>query len=760
MLKLYPAHLIEGITVYEDTGDRTVFYVMPDTPSFRQDPNNPGKYVLNFIEYKNPVDRPDGSKGGGFLIFDSVFVLSDSKRKAIQSALDDMLQNEGVKDGQGNPATAKISLPSFAKGTAKLQLLDSGGALVTKIDSAGKPSLLGSLICSFTAELSPEGAAVVKGAMSGKGGVVQIAYDLSYLAELPDITGNVWFNGSKFASFSQSIDKSGGSWISSNDTENETMRELFVSSQSGGVFFDFSGLDSSDPNAQKLQTDLTNWGYQQLNTAVQSYLNSSTSSSGSSGSQSSGDGSSGSSNPGVTGSNTGADLGADRSDDGMDHVHRDESSLSIFNFYESYDQKQSVMYETIQQGTLPNVPNFESYSEQINADDPFFSEIHSTLLVNADFAKFQIHSVDVNAQYTKINPPTVKGFHFTKPDDVLKFDSNTNNGDMEYSYQVSVNYLDQSAPYVSPVYTTKNPVVTMDVGTMGVLYVNLTVSNVDFKSIPQVVVAVKYPDTDPTGAAISRQFSFDANNKAGAMVVALLKPVTKKYQYQITYVLADGTQMVKDWQEDNTQQLFINSPFAPRMVSFLSEGDFTNQIDNIFLRMVYNDTANNYSQSSEYTFTSQNRSHDWTFPVVSGSQGTITYSGVITYKDHTTENIPDTPSTSNLITFGPPNQAIVTVTPDAALLDFTKVKLVQVNFSYSDAANKLSYQQEIVVKPTGNTPANWTFYAKDKSKLAYTYSTKYFMATNPPSVVEQPPVSSTDTDLVLMMPAQGATGGN
>jgi hypothetical protein len=381
--------------------------------------------------------------------------------------------------------------------------------------------------------------------------------------------------------------------------------------------------------------------------------------------------------------------------------------------------------------------------------------------VNADFAKFQIQSVDVTAQYNKINPPTIAGMHFTKPDDVLKFDSNTNNGNMEYSYQVSVNYLDQSAPYVSPPYTTKNPVVTMDVGTMGVLYVNLTVSNVDFKAIPQVVVAVKYPDTDPTGAAISRQFSFDVNNKTASMVVALLKPVTQMYSYQITYVMADGTQMVKDWQHDNTQQLFINSPFAPRMVSFLSEGDFTNQIDNIFLRMTYTDTANNYSQTSEYTFTSQNRSHDWTFPAVTGSQGALSYSGVITYKDHTTENIADTPpSASNLITFGPPNEAIVTVTPDAALLDFTKVKLVQVNFTYSDPPNNVSYQQEIVVKQTGNTPANWTFYAKDKTKLAYSYTASYFMATNPPTVTKQGPTTSTDTDLVLMMPAQGATGGN
>jgi hypothetical protein len=200
MLKLYPAQLIAGLTVYGDDTDPTVFYVMPDQPSFRIDPNT-GKPSFKFIKYLMPVDRPDGSKGGGFLIFDSVFVISPDKLAAIQKQLNQQI-NSGTSRGS---ATAKISLPSFIPDTsdpksptptATLTLLDSGGALVTKILSPGKPSLLGSLVCSFTAELSPEGAAVVEGAMKGSGGVVQIAYGLSYMAVLPAVTGQVWFNAS------------------------------------------------------------------------------------------------------------------------------------------------------------------------------------------------------------------------------------------------------------------------------------------------------------------------------------------------------------------------------------------------------------------------------------------------------------------------------------------------------------------------------------------------------------------------------------
>ena len=317
MLKLYPPLDIAGLTVYTDDTDNSLFYVMPDTPSFRTDPAS-GNLVMKFIKYLLPVDRPDGSKGGGFLIFDSVFVLSDAKRTAIMTALNGM----GLKDRQGNAIVPKLAMPPFVPAkisptestpTATLTLLDSGGALVTKIESAGRPSLLGSLICSFTAELSPEGATVVEAAMTGAGGVCQIAYDLSYWAVLPDITGHVWFYADKLATFSQSITKSGGSWDSSNNSENETLRESFTNSQAGGVYFDFSGLQGAGDDATKVENDLTNWGWKELDAAAQQALSGQAASSGSgSGSGSSATSSDGSSTPaagsgGVTGSGTGSD---------------------------------------------------------------------------------------------------------------------------------------------------------------------------------------------------------------------------------------------------------------------------------------------------------------------------------------------------------------------------------------------------------------------------------------------------------------------
>src|SRR5271165_6537046 len=96
MLALYQTHSIENLTVYEDDANPFMFYVMPDQPGFRVDPQT-NKYVLRLIKYLLPVNRPDGSRGGGFFIFDSYFVLTDAKKQKVQSALNDLLKQRGYK---------------------------------------------------------------------------------------------------------------------------------------------------------------------------------------------------------------------------------------------------------------------------------------------------------------------------------------------------------------------------------------------------------------------------------------------------------------------------------------------------------------------------------------------------------------------------------------------------------------------------------------------------------------------------------------
>ena len=125
---------------------------------------------------------------------------------------------------------------------------------------------------------------------------------------------------------------------------------------------------------------------------------------------------------------------------------------------------------------------------------------------------------------------------------------------------------------------------------------------------------------------------------------------------------------------------------------------------------------------------------------------------MISYKDHTTENIPETTTTSDLITFGPPNQVIISVTPDTSLIDFTQVKLIKLDLEYKDAANKIDQKHEFLLKQGSPSPT-WTIFARDQNLTSYTYSATFYMSGTPPKTVAVPPTTTSDTGLVLMMPS-------
>ena len=718
--------LLEGLTVFGDSDSFARFYVMPNQPRFRID-SDTKKPVFRFIKYKLPVDRPDGRKGGGFVVFDCEFVVPDAKLAKIQAALDAQVQKLGIRDGQGQPLKAEIGHIPFTEAIASIHLLDTSGVLVSKIDSPAKPSLFGSMICPVTAELTPEGATVLEAAMKGSGGVAQVTYDLHFPATFPPVTGWIWFDASKFYGFYQKVDKSGGSWDSSDNTESDTMRETFTSSNVGGVQFDFGsiGYDNDPDMRKKVQDDITNWGWSQLDQAVKTTVL-----------------------PDIK-------AAEDRGDHGMEHITKNQSTFESASFRRYISERLGVSMETPQGGTMPNIVDmgfkWNDFYIEVDANDPFFATIMASFAVNADFERFALNSVDVHCEYTKTNPATIKDFHFTKPDDIGKFDSDTANGDMHYAYSFVVNYKDQSQSYQSPLFTTNKGQVTINANDLGVLFVNLTIGSVDFAKTPQVQVAITYPEPDANGQPISQQFNFDKDKKSDHLMAVILKQIDKPFRYQVTYIMADATQMIVDWVESQSSTIFINSPFTMHTYSFLAEGDFNGNIDSIFLKMKYTDAVNRLEQETDFTFTLQTQQKDWIIPVVVNSKGQVTYSGVISYKNHTKEDIKETTVGTDLITFGPPNQVIISVTPDTTLLDFTKVKLVKLNLEYKDPANQIDAKHEFLLKQ-GVTPQPWTIYARDPNLTSYTWSATFYLDGTPPKAVNVPPSTASDTDLVLMMP--------
>ena len=93
-----------------------------------------------------------------------------------------------------------------------------------------------------------------------------------------------------------------------------------------------------------------------------------------------------------------------------------------------------ISYATNQGGTLPNLSDmgfkWQDYFAEIDANDPFFATIMASVSINADFDQYGINSCGLTLRIYQDNPPTIKDFHFKKPDDNGKFDCDTKDGDM------------------------------------------------------------------------------------------------------------------------------------------------------------------------------------------------------------------------------------------------------------------------------------------------------------------------------------------
>ena len=139
MLMWDKPQMVEGVTVYGDDRSVSTFYVFPNTPRYRIDEQ--GNPVFKFLKYRNPIDRPGGKKGGGFCIFDVEFVVPDDVLEKVKGTLQEQLDAR-FRDVNPKPQV-QVGQLSYTKGQAQLQMLDSGGAMVEKIQNPGAPSLYG-----------------------------------------------------------------------------------------------------------------------------------------------------------------------------------------------------------------------------------------------------------------------------------------------------------------------------------------------------------------------------------------------------------------------------------------------------------------------------------------------------------------------------------------------------------------------------------------------------------------------------------------
>lgn len=724
MMELYTPDMIEGVAVYKDEKLNDTFYVLPNTPRFRLDER--GIPVFKFLKYKLPVDRPDGKKGGGFVIFDTEFVVPDDTMKKVKEELQERLRQKFK--GQ-TPPPVKIGTLTFKRGTASLQFLDKGGVLVESVQNPQSPSLYGRYITPFTVELSPAGVAVAEGALTGQGGSVQVIYSLWADVKLPPINVVVWFNASKFYEFTQSIDMNDR--ICAADDFTEQLHERFAASESGNV-----DIDTGAVSDRKIVDAVTDWAWRTLEDGIKRM---------------------------VLGDIAPVSEEGRKAPEGYEHIRRNVRIEKIASFRRSFTQGQAMEWDPHPQGTLPNITQlkdkdgkplkWENFKAEINADDPFFKQLNVAVRVNADFQKYSIFSVKTHLEYKKKNgTKEVKDITITKPDDVGKFATYVEDGNTKYTYWYEVSYKGASKTFKSPPKETEETDLQVNLDDSGVLALSIVAGDLDFEQMRAAQVTIQYEDKTNSVPLITQQFTLDQGHLEHNFLKVIFQPIRNKLKYQVKYIMKDGKEYKGEWvEQDYAPQIIINDMWAAtRTVGVRATGDLENRVEAIFLDLNYADEANKYAQTKSVVLNQENPFVDWSFPVITETGGKVTYSGTIKYKDGTEEEVKPAETTKNTLLVGPQvlGYLEVEVLPD--LLDFDQIKLALIKLQYKDPAHGIDVKQDVKFRPGTTEPFQWKVELKDKTLLKYQWQAVYFLVDG--STKKTSLATSDDETLVPQLP--------
>jgi hypothetical protein len=722
MLQLDQSQQIEGVSIYKDDSRFDVFYLVPQQPRFRLDDN--GNPVFKFLKYRFPVDRPDGRVGGGYVIFDSEFVVPEDKIARIKQAL---AAQVGI-----NEADVKIGSPTYLSGEANLNMMQDE-AFVHRVFNAGVPSLYGNNIATFSAELTPEGATFFEQALQGKGGSVGVQYKMKSYAKLPPLTVTAWFNSSQFYSFYQTIDVEWNFWAE--DDYRETVREQLIQSESMDVVVDPGGVTDAS-----LIADVRQWGFDTLEARIEKMMITSI-----------------------------APVPDDQRKlpDGIENVTRDIQNTKVTNINLHYSESPTVEWSINPQGVLPNITNlvdkngqplkWEDFAQEIDLDDPFFKQLRVNTMVNADFEKLPIHSVEVMVLYN--NRPMANleegpegEIVLTKPDQIGHFATFVENDNWEYTYTYQINYKGESEVYQSEPITTKEGNLTIGVDDVGILTVEVGVADINWNEVDRALIRLTYEDSQEGVGPLEDQFVLDKDHGTHLFQEVIFKPFRKSYQYAVKYFMKDGRELETDIQEGRAHNLFVSDPFVgTKPIKVITAGDLQNKIANIFVDLTYTDEKNDYVATKNVVLNSNAVFADWILPVLSQTLGTVTYAGNVVLKDGTVRAIDPQTADSNTIIVpkAPAGNVNVLIIDD--LLDFSTYRLVRLSLSYVDDANFINEHKDFVFSAAKRGQQAWAFSFFDPSRQAYAAEVTYFM--NDGTQKKSGPLTSlTDTVFIVEPP--------
>ncbi|MBN1203833.1 MAG: hypothetical protein JXB05_02775 [Myxococcaceae bacterium] len=732
-----------GITYYLDDEDEALCYPLPVTPRFRI--NADGRPAFSFFKYISPIDRPDGRKGGAWLVFDAELTLTEEQKQAV------LLEHQAELDqryaGTGRPAPqAKFGAITYTRGTTEISIEKKTSGFIEHVYNPGEPSLAGKNITPFTVELTSEGATFFEQALQNQGGTVQVIYAMYASVRLPPVKVDISFNASKFYSFVQDFQLTTETrgvfndiwrWFFGGSAQNErkvsdTITEIASQHEFGRIVVDMGGVKAAgaEKATDELRQKLYDWAFNTFSEAVKRMAIEPIKQLSEEERKPPGD---------------------------VTEFKKALSNIKTSSFAIHFTERMVVEWPMPFRGTLDPIVNlkdkdgqplkWKDYAQTINLDDPEFRTLDVTVRVSADFQNLPLHSVKIHLDYDAGTSHRIQEFTINNPDTMEKFQAYIGEGTRSYSYWYEVNYKGESRSLRSPTMTTNETNLLINVGDTGILAVDIERGDVDFEHVPDALVTFKYQDSDHGVNPIERQFHVTKDNHKHSLREVIFVPVSKPYQYQIKYTLADGMELTGPEQETSSQNIYINDPFSQtKTISLRAVGNLETEIQTIYVDVRFVDQKNNYRKSTSVALSKAQPFFDWSFPVIN-PEGKVFYSYSAQFRDGRLQKIPEQEASSNTLFLEPTSFSDLVVTVVPSMVDFTKTQLVDVELHYADPASHIDTRTDFIFEAKDKEKKIWTVRAKDPTKMKYEWQATYYMVDGS---TRQTPLKTTEARALIV----------
>jgi hypothetical protein len=728
MLKLDNVRTIENHQIHgdDDPARSNVFYVMPRFPRIARLEN--GGLALRFVEY-DAIRVAGDSQFGGFVAFDTdLSILPETEDKIRQK-----LQEEVNGRFGGNGPKVELQTVPWLSGAVRL-VLQQDGKIVERISGTTAPSLTGDNTACFFLELTVLGTAIFKETLSkGTSSAIQVIYDLNHYCRLP--AAHAWgtWHASAFYSFWQDV-----------DTEErlygeDSYTEITSSSRYQNEVTETHFEPVEDPNLspeQRAQFD--SWVHdlitKQLEAGVQRNLLQAIQAV----------------DPSVKEWTEGQDL---------EDVHRQVSNTQISDVQVEWTEAKAIIRPIHPNGSLPTVTSlkgadgqplkWEDYYSKVSVDE-FLRTLRLSIRVDADFPGYGITLVEVKVRYPHGEHAKTVEATFTKDDagKPQKAEFIVANKIRKFLWSYTVHFEGDTPEWTSREVEDDGTDLNVKLSNLPVLKLDIVNGDINFEQVSRARVRVRYVGGDHP---VERFFNLTQADTDHKLLEVIGKPRTGDVTYQTTYTMkGDGREITGPELTTDADIISIDDPFrALKTITFVAVGDLENDIGDISLQATYAEPDNGYQQAFGVTLSSAKTFDVWTFPTIDETKGKLSYQATVGHRDGTSEDVdvPDAKGTRFELGRKFADKLDVTLVPD--LIDWTKVKLVNVSLRYDGSTPPKT--DDFLFRSTDSTAKTWTVFLAKDAAATYSVIATYFLLDNTRKIDKRDGV--TDESLFLELPA-------